>query len=105
MADEKTDIINTEQLHAVNLACGDSIKNFKLMQNALEASLEISNLVKKLPKRKSQLITIHTKGLFTGNDKQNKTKTIRVFSDTQRAVICGLLDSIIQHYKNYGSGV
>ena len=26
--------------HALNLACGDSIKNCKLMQNALETSLE-----------------------------------------------------------------
>ena len=82
MADEKTDIINTEQLHAVNLACGDSIKNFKLMQNALKTSLEISKLVKKSPKRKSELIAIHTKGLFTENDEQNITKTIRVFSHT-----------------------
>ena len=49
----------------LNLACGDSIKNCKLMQNALETSLEISKLVKKSPKSESQLITIHTKGLFT----------------------------------------
>ena len=33
--------------HALNLACGDSIKNCKLKQNALKTSLEISNLVKK----------------------------------------------------------
>ena len=68
--------------HALNLACADSIKNCKLMQNAFETSLAISKLVKKSPKRESQLITIHTKGLFTENDEQNKTKTIRVFSDT-----------------------
>ena len=35
--------------HALNLACGDSIKNCKLMQNALKTSLEISKLVKKSP--------------------------------------------------------
>ena len=34
-------------LHALNLACGDNIKNCKLMQNALETSLENSKLVKK----------------------------------------------------------
>ena len=62
--------------HALNLACGDSIKNCKLMQNALETSLEIS-------KHEPQLITIHTKGLFTENDEQNKAKSIRVFSDTR----------------------
>ena len=33
--------------HALNLTCGDSIKNCKLMQNALETSPEISKLVKK----------------------------------------------------------
>ena len=39
------------------------------MQNALETSVEIS-------KRESQLITIHTKGLFTENDEQNKKKLL-----------------------------
>ena len=84
--------------HALNLACRDSIKHCKLMQNALEISLEISNLVKKSPKRESQLITVHTKGLLTKNEEQNKTKTIRVFSDTRWTVRCGALVSIIQHY-------
>ena len=69
------------------------------MQNALKTSLEISKLVKKSPKRESQLIAIHTKGLFTENDEQNKTKTIRVFSDTQWTIRCGGLVSIIQHYE------
>ena len=87
--------------HALNLAYADSIKNCKLMQNAFETSLAISKLVKKSPKRESQLITIHTKGLFTENDKQNETKTIRVFSDTQWTVRCGALVSIIQHYEEF----
>ena len=69
------------------------------MQNALETSLELSKLAKKSPKRESQLITIHTKGLFTENDEQNKTKTIRVFSDTRWTARCGALVSIIQHYE------
>ena len=60
------------------------------MQNALETSLEISKLVKKSPKQESQLITIHTKGLFTENDEHNKTKTIRVFSDRRWTVRCGV---------------
>ena len=65
------------------------------MQNALEASLEISKLVKKLVKRESLLINIHTKGLFTENDEQNKTITITVFSDTRWTVRFGALVSII----------
>ena len=64
------------------VACGDSIKNCKLMQSSLETSFEILKPVKKSPKRESQLINIHAKGLFTENDEQNKTKTIRIFSDT-----------------------
>ena len=84
--------------HALNLGGGDSIKNSKLMQNALETSLELSKLAKKSPKRESQLITIHTKGLFTENDEQNKTKTIRAFSDTRWTVRCSALVRIIQHY-------
>ena len=70
-------------VHALNLAYGDSMNNCKLMQNALETSFEISKLVKKSPKRELQLINIDTKGLFGENDKQNKTKTFRVFSDGQ----------------------
>ena len=69
------------------------------MQNALETFLEISKLVKKSRKRESQLITIHTKGLFTENDEQNKTKIIRVFSDTRWTVRGGALVSLIQHYE------
>ena len=69
--------------HALNLACGDSIKNCKLMHNALKTTFKISKLVKKSPKRESQLINIHAKGFFTENDEQNKTKAIRVFSDTK----------------------
>ena len=69
------------------------------MQNALEISLEIPKLVKKSLKRESQVITTHTKELFTENDEQNKTKTIRVFSDTRWTVRCGALVSIIQHYE------
>ena len=37
--------------------------------------------------------------MFTENDEQNKTKTIRVFSDTRWTVRCGALASIIQHYE------
>ena len=77
--------------HALNLACGDSIRNCKLMQNALETSFEISKLVKKSPKRESQLINVHTKGLFTENDKKSQKKPW--------AVRCGALVSIVQHYK------
>ena len=66
--------------HTLNLACGVSIKNCKIMHNPLETSFEISKLVSKSPKREFQLINIHT--LFTENDEQNKPKTIRVFSDT-----------------------
>ena len=62
-------------------------------------SKHLLKIVKKSPKHESQLITIHTKGLFTENYEQNKTKTIGVFSDTRWAVRCGALVSIIQHYK------
>ena len=61
--------------------------------------LKFQNLLKKSPKHKSQLITIHTKELFTENEEQNKTKTIIVFSDTRWTVKCGALVSIIQHYE------
>ena len=44
--------------HALNLVCEDSIKNCKLIQNALKTSFGISKLVNKSPKRESQLINI-----------------------------------------------
>ena len=44
-------------------------------------------------------MNIHTKGLFTENDKQKKAKAIRVFSDTRWIVKCDALVSIIQHDK------
>ena len=44
-------VIHCRHAHASNLACADSIKNCKLMQNALETFLQISKLVKKSPKR------------------------------------------------------
>ena len=37
--------------HALNLVCEDSIKNCRLMQNALGTSFGISKLVKTSPKR------------------------------------------------------
>ena len=52
------------------------------MQNNRKTSFEISKLVKKSHKRESHLINIHTKGLFTENYKQNKTKKLLAFSDT-----------------------
>ena len=56
----KNDLAKHCHAHALNLACDNSIKNCKLIQNALETALEIPKLLKKSPKRESQLITIHT---------------------------------------------
>ena len=70
------------------------------MQNNRKTSFEISKLVKKSHKRESHLINIHTKGLFTENYKQNKTKKLLAFSDTWWTVKRGALVRIIQHYKD-----
>ena len=37
--------------HALNLAIGDSVKNYKLLKDALEITFEVSKLVKFSPKR------------------------------------------------------
>lgn len=37
--------------HAPNLACGDAIKNCKLMKDSLDTTHEITKLVKKSPHR------------------------------------------------------
>ena len=36
--------------HALNLACGDAIKNCELMKNALDTSYELIKLIKKNPR-------------------------------------------------------
>ena len=69
------------------------------MQNALQTSKKKKKIVQKSPKCNSKVINIHTKGLFTENNEQNKSKKTRVFSDTRWAVRCGALVSTIQHYK------
>jgi len=37
--------------HALNLAVGDSVKNSKILKDALEITFEVSKLVKYSPKR------------------------------------------------------
>ena len=37
--------------HALNLACGDAVKNCKLMKDALKTTREITKLIKKSPRR------------------------------------------------------
>ena len=37
--------------HALNLACGDTIKQSKVMRDALDTTHEITKLIKKSPKR------------------------------------------------------
>ena len=82
--------------HSLNLACGGSIKNCKIMQDSLETSFEISKLIKKSPRLEAQWKNIQTDG--TDNE-ENKSKAIRVFSITRWTVRHGALVSIIQHYK------
>ena len=43
--------------HALNLTCADTIKQCKIVKNALETTHEITKLVKCSPKRDAQLET------------------------------------------------
>ena len=45
-------------LHALNLACADTIKQCKIVKNALETTHEITKLVKCSPKREAWPETI-----------------------------------------------
>ena len=69
MIDETTDVSNREQVvkmiqdeepraiythcygHSLNLACCDMVKHCKIMNDALDITLEITKIIKKSPKR------------------------------------------------------
>lgn len=79
--------------HALSLACADSIKNNKLMKDALEITHEITKLIKKSPKRDAHLTKIKS-----GMTEDDRTANIRILCPTRWTVRANALKSIIDNY-------
>ena len=70
LLDEEPRAIHTHCYgHALNLARGDAVKNFKLMKDALETTREITKLIKKSPRRDAcfERLKTETAPSHTGN--------------------------------------
>ena len=80
--------------HALNLACGDTVKRCKLMKDALDTAFEITKLVKLSPKRESQL-----KKITSDLDSTSHTaKGLRILCPTRWTVRAETMERIIENY-------
>ena len=80
--------------HALNLACADTIKQCKVVKEALETTHEISKLVKCSPKRDAQLQT-----LKDNDDDEDVPGSIRRLCPTRNTVCAESMQSIIDNYQ------
>lgn len=78
--------------HALNLAVGDVIKEIPELKEAFGTAYEICKLVKKSPKRDTQLKNIRE---ATGNE----SKSVHEFSPTRWTVRGQVLESFLKNYK------
>lgn len=78
--------------HALNLACGDTLKRCKVMKDALDITHEIIKLGKDSPKRQSCFEKIKV-------DASPDTPGIRVLCPTRWTVRAEALQSILQNYQ------
>ena len=88
--------------HSLNLAVGDAIKNSKLMKDALEATHQITKLIKKSPKQDTKL-----QSLKTQSEDDSKTQKITLLCPTRWTVRAKSLNCIIQitlFFKISGNG-
>ena len=77
--------------HALNLACGDAVKNCKLMKDALETTGEITKLIKKSPRRDACFERLKA-------ETAPSTPGIRMRCPTRWTVRAHALHSILQNY-------
>ena len=86
--------------HATNLACADSIKKCKMISDALDTTYEITKLVKKSPKRDSQLEKMQKemRDGHASNTMQSK-HGIRLLCPTRWTVRAEAMESILENYQ------
>lgn len=78
--------------HALNLACGDTIKSSKLMKDTLDTTHEIVKLLKRSPRRDICFASLKA-------DLAPDTPGIRVLCPTRWTVWAESLRSIIDNYE------
>ena len=78
--------------HALNLAVGDSVKNSKLLKDALEITFEVSKLVKFSPKRDVMFEKLKDK-------LAPDTPGFRVLCPTRWTVRANSLQSVLDNYS------
>ena len=78
--------------HSLNLACSDTIKECRLMRNALDVVQEITKLVKKSPRRDSTLQSIK-------QQLSSDSPGLRVLCPTRWTVCANALHSIYINYE------
>ena len=76
--------------HALNIACSDTVKNCKIMRDALDTSYELIKLVKKSPRR--DVVTLQKL-------KEQMPEDYSVLCPTRWTVRAQALQSIIANYK------
>jgi hypothetical protein len=78
--------------HALNLACGDTIKRSKIMKDALDIVYEISKLIKKSPRRDAIFSKLK-------QEVAPASPGVRVLCPTRWTVRADALHSIIENYE------
>ena len=82
--------------HSLNLAVGDTIKNSKVMKDALEITHEITKLIKKSPKRDAKLDSIKNEAITNSED--DFVESITLLCPTRWTVRAKSLGSIMSNY-------
>ena len=80
--------------HALNLACGDTIRNVSFLEDTLDIAYEVTKLVKKSPKRDSHLKEM--KQMMKVDDAESPN--IKLLCATRWTVRAEALKSISENY-------
>lgn len=84
--------------HALNLACVDTIKQCRVLKDALDTTQEITKLVKLSPKRDARFQTIRDQNPIESSSGVSQ-KNIRLLCPTRWTVRADAMKSILNYYK------
>ena len=82
--------------HMINLACGENLKQSKIMADALDTALEITKLVKKSPNRDTKLEKIRRSA---ADETDSQSPSIRLLCPTRWTVKADAMNSILRNYN------
>ena len=89
--------------HSINLAVGDTMKVYPVLKDTIDNTYELTNLVKKSPKRDAKLRAIQgTVNVTSGEDDEYdellKNPSIKLFCNTRWTVRADCLKSVIENF-------